>query len=71
MTEAEIYDRMTGIFRDVFEEDDLVLTPQMTANDVADWDSLSHIRLILSLEKAFDELKVILESGVAAASPVA
>ncbi len=53
MNEAEINDRMTGIFRDVFDEDDLVLTPHMTADDVADWDSLSHIRLILSLEKEF------------------
>lgn len=53
MTEAEIYDRMTGIFRDVFDEDELLLTPQMTAGDVEDWDSLSHIRLILSLEQEF------------------
>ena len=53
MTETEIFARLTPVFRDVFDEDDLVPTPEMTADDVEDWDSLSHIRLIISVEKAF------------------
>jgi acyl carrier protein len=49
----EIYSRLTGIFRDVFDDDSLVASPGMTAGDVAEWDSLNHIRLMVSIEKAF------------------
>jgi acyl carrier protein len=49
-----VYDRLTEVFRDVFDEDDLVLRPEMTADDVSDWDSLSHIRLVLAVSKAFN-----------------
>ena len=37
----------------MFDDDDLVLKPEMTADDVDGWDSLAHIRLILSVQKAF------------------
>jgi acyl carrier protein len=49
----EIYGRLTSLFRDVFDDDTLVATPSMTAKDVAEWDSLNHIRLIVAIEKAF------------------
>ncbi len=48
-----ILSRLTSIFREVFDDDDLVLKPELTANDVDGWDSLAHIRLILSVQKAF------------------
>ena len=48
-----IVTRLTSIFREVFDDDDLVLKPELTANDVDGWDSLTHIRLILSVQKAF------------------
>jgi acyl carrier protein len=38
---------------DVFDLDDLVLTPETTADDVEEWDSLSHIRLVVALERRF------------------
>lgn len=53
MVVNEIYERLTGVFHDVFDDEDLVLTPQLTANDVEGWDSLTHIRLVLSVEKEF------------------
>ncbi len=53
MTEAEIYDQLTPIFRNVFDEDDIKLRPDMTADDVAEWDSMSHIRLVLTIERQF------------------
>ena len=53
MQKAEVYSKLTGVFRDVFDEDDLALTPQTTADDVDGWDSLSHIRLVLAVSKAF------------------
>jgi acyl carrier protein len=51
--EDPILTRLTSIFREVFDDDDLVLKPELTANDVDGWDSLAHIRLILSVQKAF------------------
>jgi acyl carrier protein len=53
MTEQEVYARLTGIFRDVFDDEDLLVLPELTAADVAEWDSLSHVRLILSVEREF------------------
>lgn len=49
----EIKTRLTEIFRDVFSDNALVLTDALTADDVAKWDSLSHINLIYAVEKAF------------------
>jgi acyl carrier protein len=53
MEEGQIYQRLNAIFVDVFDEDTLALKAETTADDVDGWDSLSHIRLVLSVEKAF------------------
>jgi acyl carrier protein len=53
MDESVVYEKLTAVFRDVFAEDDLVLTPSTTAEDVDGWDSLNHIRLVLAVSKAF------------------
>jgi acyl carrier protein len=53
MDEPQIYVRLTEIFRDVFDEDSIEVTPELSAKDVDGWDSLTHIRLILTIEKAF------------------
>jgi acyl carrier protein len=52
MDEQLIYARLTEIFSDVFDED-IQVNPELSAKDVDGWDSLSHIRLILTIEKAF------------------
>jgi acyl carrier protein len=43
--------RVQEIMRDVFDEDDIVLTLETTAQDVEVWDSLNHIRLIVAIEE--------------------
>jgi acyl carrier protein len=48
-----IYAKLTDVFHDVLEDDSLVLRPELTAEDVAEWDSLSHVRLILAVQKTF------------------
>lgn len=48
-----IYSRLTTVLQEVFDADDLVACPELTAADVEEWDSLNHVRLILSIEKAF------------------
>ncbi|TSJ43684.1 acyl carrier protein [Mucilaginibacter corticis] len=53
MEQTEILAKVQDIFRDVLDNEDIVLTPQTTADDVEDWDSLSHIQLIVAIEKAF------------------
>lgn len=54
MDEAAIYDRLSEIMEDVFDDDSIVATPTLSAKDVDGWDSLTHIRLILTVEKAFN-----------------
>jgi acyl carrier protein len=46
--------RVTAVFRDVLDDDDLSLTRVTTAADVPGWDSLAHVRLILAVQKAFN-----------------
>lgn len=53
MDESQIYARLAEIFEDVFDEDLIEVTPELSAKDVDGWDSLTHIRLILTVEKAF------------------
>ncbi|MBQ6959082.1 MAG: acyl carrier protein [Bacteroidales bacterium] len=53
MERKEVLDRVQEVFRDVLDDDEIVLTDQTTADDVDDWDSLSHIQLIVAVEKAF------------------
>jgi acyl carrier protein len=44
---------MTPIFRDVFDDDAIVVKSTMVAADVNGWDSLAHIRLVVALEQEF------------------
>jgi len=47
-------EKVQAVFRETFEDDSLVITPNMSARDVKDWDSFNHINLIVSLETEFD-----------------
>jgi acyl carrier protein len=51
---VELYQKLTQTFRDVFDDEELILTPQLSADDVEDWDSLKHVRLVLSVEREFN-----------------
>jgi len=50
---SEIYRKLTSIFRDVFDDDNLVVAPELTAAELDEWDSLQHIRLIIATEREF------------------
>ena len=54
MERNDIMFRVQEVFRDELELDDLVLTDETTADDVEEWDSLSHVQLVVALEKAFN-----------------
>jgi len=53
MDQADIYAQLTEIIRDFFDDDSITATPALSAKDVDGWDSLTHIRLMLTVEKAF------------------
>lgn len=53
METIEIYSKLNDIFHDVFDDDEIVVHPHLTANDVDGWDSLKHVRLLLTVEQAF------------------
>jgi acyl carrier protein len=53
MQQSVIYDQLTTIFRDTFDNDALVVTPTLTAAEVPEWDSFNHINLIVAVESHF------------------
>jgi acyl carrier protein len=50
---TDTHSRLTDIFRDLFDDDDIVIARATTAADIQGWDSLMHIRLILNAEQTF------------------
>jgi acyl carrier protein len=53
MNEANIYENLTVIFRDVFDDDSITVVPTLSAKDVDGWDSVTHVLLIIAIEGAF------------------
>ncbi|MBF6598609.1 MAG: acyl carrier protein [Fermentimonas sp.] len=53
MEKERVLNEVENIFRDILDEESLNLTRETTANDVDGWDSLTHIQLIVAIEKQF------------------
>lgn len=53
MTREGVYERLTGVFRRVFDDSTLVIDDLTTAKDIEDWDSFEHINLICAVEDEF------------------
>lgn len=54
MERTEIFEKLNEIFEDVLDLDETPnLTDETSANDIEEWDSLSHIQLIVAIEKGF------------------
>lgn len=53
MNSDEVLARLTKVFRDVFDDDEIVISPATTARDVDGWNSLTNIRLMISIEVEF------------------
>jgi acyl carrier protein len=60
MTTEQIYAELTRILREVFQNEDLVITPTTTADDVKGWDSVMHVNVMLAIEM---ELHVVFNTS--------
>ncbi|MBD5537283.1 MAG: acyl carrier protein [Lachnospiraceae bacterium] len=54
MTREAAYEKLNEVFRDVFDDEEIVVNDATTSNDIEDWDSLEHINLIAAVEQEFD-----------------
>ena len=54
MQREEIINQVQDIFRDVLDEEEIILADTTTADEVEGWDSLSHIQLVVGIEKRFN-----------------
>ena len=50
----DVLQKFNEIFIDVLDEEDIVLKLETTAEDIEDWDSLTHIQIVVAIEKKFD-----------------
>jgi len=46
-------ERLTEVFREVFSDNELAISPETSAEDISEWDSIIHISLIINVEKEF------------------
>ena len=53
MNRTEIYEKLTAIFRDAFDDESIAINDRTTAADIEDWDSLTHIVLLSTVEDEF------------------
>lgn len=53
MDRNEVLEKLTPIFREQLDNEDIELNAETTAEDIEEWDSLSHIQLIVAIEKSF------------------
>ena len=54
MTREAIFEEVTKIFRDVLDDDELIIKDETNSDDIEDWDSLEHINLVVAMEKKFN-----------------
>ena len=53
MNRNEIIEKLTAIFHEIFGDKNIILQDEMTADDVENWDSLTHMLMITRVEEAF------------------
>lgn len=53
MTREEAFERLTNVFREVFDDDSIEIFDATVADDIEDWDSFEHINLIVAVEEEF------------------
>ena len=54
MTREQLFEKITEIFMEEFDDDSLVIVDETNAADIEDWDSLAQVELIMTMEKEFN-----------------
>lgn len=54
MNHQEIMEKLLPVFAEVFDDEEITITDQTTAEDIEDWDSLTHLQLISTIEEEFE-----------------
>ena len=55
MDTNQILKEVNAIFIDVLDNEEIILSPESSANDIEEWDSLNHIQLVVAIEKHFKQ----------------
>lgn len=50
---SEIKERLQNIFREIFDDSSIILKDEISAKDIEEWDSLTHVQLIVAVESEF------------------
>ncbi|MCR4786064.1 MAG: acyl carrier protein [Lachnospiraceae bacterium] len=53
MSREEVFEEVRKIFRDNFDDEELVIVDETNSKDIEDWDSIEHINLVIAMEKRF------------------
>lgn len=53
MNKDQIFEKLTTIFQDIFDDEEITIGEKTTAADIEDWDSLTHIMLLSAVEDEF------------------
>ena len=53
MTREAVFEKLNEVFRDVFDDEEIVVNDTTTSEDIEEWDSLEHINLIAAVEQEF------------------
>ncbi|MBQ9567174.1 MAG: acyl carrier protein [Lachnospiraceae bacterium] len=53
MSREEVFEEVRKIFRDNFDDEELVIVDETNSKDIDDWDSIEHINLVIAMEKRF------------------
>ena len=69
MSREELFKKVQDIFRDIFDDDSLIIEDSTNSSDIEDWDSLNHINLVVAIENeieikfSFEELAILKNVG--------
>jgi acyl carrier protein len=54
MTKEKVLEKLQPIFRDIFDDDSLIINEDTDADDIEEWDSFNNINLVASIEREFN-----------------
>jgi acyl carrier protein len=54
MERKEILEKLQTVYRDILDDEEIVLTEETTADDIEDWDSITHVQIVAEIQTVFD-----------------